>query len=43
MIDKGVWYIRTAASDERHFVEMENWSRVLAEEEKIIGRLFFDP
>jgi hypothetical protein len=42
MVDRGVWYLRRAASDLANFVQNSNWSKVMEEEERVILGMFLD-
>lgn len=42
MVNRGVWYVRTAANDAAEFIEETNWNNVKEEEEKVMLGLFLE-
>jgi tRNA A-37 threonylcarbamoyl transferase component Bud32 len=42
MVERGVWYVRTAASNRTEFAKDTNWKEVRKEEGKVILGLFMD-
>jgi hypothetical protein len=42
MVNRGVWYLRRAASDLANFAQDANWSEVMKEEERVILGMFLD-
>ncbi|KAI9797137.1 MAG: hypothetical protein M1833_005652 [Piccolia ochrophora] len=41
MIERGLWYLRTARNDTAEFVEEGNWKLVCSEENWVVGSLFY--